>query len=77
MDISQLTLGEIDTLEELSGLPAQALADEDKPKAKQMAALAYIIKKRSDPDYTLEMARKLTQEEFKDILTGDTPELKK
>ena len=60
MDFQTLTLGEISKIEEISGLPLSAMADEDKPKGKQMAAVAFIIMKREDPTFTMKQAEALT-----------------
>lgn len=77
MDIKNLTIGEIAKVEELSGLPIGALGEEDKPKGKMMAALAYVIKKREDPKFTLEAANQLTMDEISAMLTADEATIKK
>ena len=59
-DINDLTIGEIVTVEELTGLPFDAMTDPDKPKGKMLQALAYISKIREDPNFTFEMAGELT-----------------
>lgn len=72
MDISKLTLGEIATIEQLSGKPFAELADEEAPKGAILAALAYVIKKREDKSYTIDQARSLTMEDINDLMsTGD------
>lgn len=68
-DTKSLTLGEVDAIETLSGLPIGALADEDKPKGKALTALAYIIKRRENPAFTFADAAKLTMHEV-GALTG-------
>lgn len=68
MDFQTLTLGEISKIEEISGLPLSAMADEDKPKGKQMAAIAFIMKKRQDSSYTLKQAEALTFTEVTELL---------
>lgn len=72
-DTQSLTLGEVSAIEDLSGLPIGALADEDKPKGKALTALAYIIKRREDSTFTFAMASKLTMADV-GKLTGSTDE---
>jgi hypothetical protein len=77
MDIKNLTMGEISKVEELSGLPIGALAEDDKPKGKLMASLAFVIKRREDPKFTLEAANNMTMEEITALLMGDDDSVKK
>ena len=55
-NINDLTIGEIVTIEELTGLPFDAMTDPDKPKGKLLQAIAYISKRRDNPEFTFEMA---------------------
>ena len=71
MDIKTLTMGEIAKIEDLSGLPIAALGEEDKPKGKLMAALALVIKRRTDPKFTLEMANNMTMDEITALIGVD------
>ena len=59
-NINDLTISEIVTVEELTGLPFDALSDPDKPKGKMLQALAFISKKRENPEFTFEMAGELS-----------------
>ena len=59
-NINDLTIAEIVTVEELTGLPFDALTDPDKPKGRMLQALAFISKRRENPDYTFEMAGELS-----------------
>lgn len=52
IDFSRLTLGELDKLETLSGLPISALADDDAPKGKFIAALVFIASRRHNEPMT-------------------------
>ena len=55
-NLNDLTIGEIVTIEELTGLPFDAMTDPDKPKGKLLQAIAYISKRRDNPEFTFEMA---------------------
>lgn len=70
LDFDKLTLGEIAKIEDLSGLPLSSVADEEKPKGKAMAALAFVAVRR-DPDrdnLTFAQCLDLTQDEAFDII---------
>ena len=58
-NLNDLTIGEIVTIEELTGLPFDAMTDPDKPKGKLLPAIAYISKRRENPEFTFEMAADL------------------
>ena len=58
-DLNDMTIAEIVSVEELTGLPFDAMTDPDKPKGKMLQALAYISKKRDNPDFTFEDAGKI------------------
>lgn len=74
--IDQLTIGETAKVEELSGLPISALADEDRPKAKLLAALYFVFKKREDPAFSWNEAMGATFDEIAEYLDlgGDDEE---
>ena len=59
LDISDLTIAEIVEVEDLTGMPLDALGQSDKPKGRMLQALAYISKKRENPDFTFEDAGKI------------------
>ena len=56
IDISDLTIAEVVQIEDLTGLPLDALGQDDKPKGRMLQALAYISKRRDDPSFTFEQA---------------------
>ena len=56
IDINDLTIAEVVEIEERTGLPLDALGQADKPKGKMLQALAYISKRRDNPDFSWEMA---------------------
>ena len=56
IDIDDLTIAEVVEIEDRTGLPLDALGQADKPKGKMLQALAYIVKRRDNPDFTWEMA---------------------
>ena len=67
MNVNELTLGDVAEVEELSGQPLAALGDSNAPKGKLMVALAWIIKRKEDPKFTYEHAKKLTMDEIEGL----------
>ena len=60
LDFDDLTINEIELIEEHTGLSVQQLGDESKPRGSTLRVLAWVIKRRTDPDFTLEDAGDLT-----------------
>tara|TARA_R110000824_G_scaffold292421_2_gene480848 strand:- start:2577 stop:2828 length:252 start_codon:yes stop_codon:yes gene_type:complete len=59
VDLNDLTIGEVVEIEERTGLPLDALGDPGKPKGKLLQTLAFIAKRREDPEFTWEQAGEL------------------
>lgn len=76
MDINTLTLGEVAKIEELSGQPLASLSDEAAPKGKLMTALAFVIKRRQDPKYTMIQAEGLRMADIQELLADDGDQAK-
>ena len=56
IDINSLTIAEVVEIEDRTGMPLDALGQSDQPKGRMLQALAYITKRREDPEFTWEMA---------------------
>lgn len=69
LNINSLTLGEVAKVEELSGLPFAAIADDEKPKGLAIAALAFVAKRRTDPAFTWNQAQALTFTDFAELVS--------
>jgi hypothetical protein len=72
--IDRLTVGDVAIVEEHSGMGIAALGDEQAPKGKLMAALAYVIKRKQDKGFTFADALNLTMDEVTEILGLDEDE---
>ena len=59
IDISDLTIAEVVLIEDLTGMPLDAMGQSDKPKGRMLQALAYITKRRDNPVFTFEQAGEL------------------
>lgn len=58
MNFETLTLDEIETIENITGVSIDSLADEGTPKGKNLKAIIYVMKKREDASFTIEQAGK-------------------
>ncbi len=72
LDLTNLTLGETAEIEELTGQAVTAMADDTAPKAKLMAAMLYVVKRRSDPEFTWEDALNSTMADLSEVLGSET-----
>lgn len=59
IDLTDLKVREIEELEEITGLPFDECFVTGGMKGKTIRALGYIVKKRDNPDFTLEEAGEL------------------
>lgn len=64
-------MGEIDQIETISGQPFSKLGDEDAPKGRLFAALAFVATKRTNPAFTINEAEALTMADLGTILGSD------
>jgi hypothetical protein len=62
VDLDHLTVGEIEEIEDLTGLSIDAFGEKGKPKGKMLRAIGYVTRKRTDPAYTWEAAGNLRVE---------------
>jgi len=58
-DINTLTLGEVETMEEIVGRDVMRELGQGTPSVKTLLALVYVIKHRDNPAFTLDDARAL------------------
>jgi hypothetical protein len=76
MDFEDITLGEIAEIEDYAQLPFSDIAEERIGVIKLRIALAWIIKRRTNPDFTIAEAETLTPNEFAQLF-GDDDNTKK
>jgi hypothetical protein len=76
MDFEDITLGEIAEIEDYAQLPFADIAKEGVGIIKLRIALGWIIKRRTNPDFTIEDAKKLTPADFAELF-GDNDTTKK
>jgi hypothetical protein len=72
VDYSDLTLGEIETIEELTGKTLDDIIEVKTPRGRLMRALVFVITKRTNPAYTFEETAGLTLDQGLNALgTGE------
>jgi hypothetical protein len=60
IDINSLRIREIEDIEEITGVSlAESFSGTGKPMGKVLRALGYVVKRRENPDFTLEQAGEL------------------
>ena len=65
--LSSLTLDEVETIENLSNTPLDELLTSGKLKGKALKAVIWVAKKRTNPEYKMEDAGKVTFAEALDL----------
>jgi hypothetical protein len=70
-DFESLTLNEVETIELITGSSIDQLMDAGQAKGKAMKAIIYIMKKRTDPNFTLEQAGNLSMTEANALFAGE------
>jgi hypothetical protein len=71
MDFDDITLGEIAEIEDYAGLPFSDIAEEKVGVIKLRIALAWILKRRNNPDFTIADAENLTTSDMNTLFEGD------
>ena len=72
--IDDLTIGEIGIIESLGGASIDQFSQPETPKANMMAAMAYVIHRRENPEYTFNEALSLPLREIEDLISFDEDE---
>lgn len=77
MDFEDITLGEIAEIEDYAKLPFSQIGEDGIGVIKLRIALAWIMKRRQNPQFTIADAEKLTANDFAELFGGDEDEVKK
>jgi len=67
-----LTLGEIETIEDLTGVTIDDIVSVKVPKGKLLRALIFVMTKRTDPGYTYEQTANLTLDSALELIGDDS-----
>jgi hypothetical protein len=71
MDFEDITLGEIAEIEDYAKMPFTEIAEEKLGVIKLRIALAWVMKRRTNPDFTIAEAEKLTPNDFAQLFGDD------
>jgi hypothetical protein len=69
-DFESLTLNEVEQIELITGASIDQLMDAGQPKGKAMKAIIYTVKKRTDPNFTLEQAGAVSMTEANNMFAS-------
>jgi hypothetical protein len=69
-DFESLTLNEVEQIELITGSSIDQLMDAGQAKGKAMKAIIFIMKKRTDPNFTLEQAGNISMTEANALFAG-------
>jgi hypothetical protein len=73
MNFDNLTLGDIEEIELLTGASLDVLFQSGEPKGRAMRAVYYITRKKKEPGYKFEDSANVTQREAVDYVQGNNP----
>ena len=76
MNVEDLTLGEVEEIEQYAGKPLATLADGEAAKGSLMVALAWVIGRKANPNMTLNDAKRMTMSEITELLNVEDPKAK-
>ena len=71
-DFESLTLNEVEQIELITGNSIDQLLDAGQAKGKAMKAIIFIMKKRTDPNFTLEQAGEISMTEANSLFAGES-----
>jgi hypothetical protein len=69
-DFESLTLNEVEQIELITGNSIDQLLDAGQAKGKAMKAIIFIMKKRTNPEFTLEQAGEISMTEANSLFAG-------
>ena len=73
-DFESLTLDEVETIELISGSSINELMEDNKPMGKALKAIIYVANKRTNPNFTIEDAGKISLKDAQNVfLEVDDP----
>jgi hypothetical protein len=70
-DFESLTLEEVELIENLTNSSIDEAFGDGKPKGKALSAFVWVVQKRTNPNYKMEDAKKLSLKEALSMIQGD------
>lgn len=72
-DFDDLTIDEVEQIEEITGVSIDALQEKGMAKGKTLKAIVFVVKRRADPEFTIEQAGKLPVRDIEALLGSTAP----
>lgn len=73
-DFESLTLNEVEQIELITGTSIDQIMDDGQPRGKALKAIIFIVKKRTDPNFTLEQAGEIPMVQANELfVSADDP----
>lgn len=72
-DLDKITVGDIVDIEETCGMPWDDIVDMDTPPTKVLLAMLWVVKRRDNPDFTLDDARNTPLADIQSMSVGSDP----
>ena len=70
-DFESLTLEEVELIENLTNSSIDEAFGDGKPKGKALSAFVWVVQKRTNPNYKMEDAKKLSLKEALSMIQGE------
>lgn len=70
-DWDELTLDEVELIEELTGFSVDLLREQATPKGKMLKAMVVVVNRRTDPEFSFEDAGKINIKTVNEMTAGD------
>jgi hypothetical protein len=70
-DFESLTLNEVEQIELITGNSIDQILDAGQAKGKAMKAIIFVMKKRLDPNFTIEQAGSISMSEANALFAGE------
>jgi hypothetical protein len=70
-DFESLTLEEVELIENLTNTSIDEAFANGKPKGKALSAFVWVVQKRTNPNYKMEDAKKISLKEALEMIKGD------
>jgi hypothetical protein len=71
-DFESLTLNEVEQIELITGNSIDQLMDAGQAKGKAMKAIIFVMKKRTDPNFTIEQAGAISMSDANALFAGES-----
>lgn len=76
LNFDTMTLEDIETIETLTGTSIDSIVAEGQPKGKVLKVLLWVVKRKTDPNFSIEQAAKIPFQEAVAMLSGEVDNTK-